>query len=444
MKIPRYITVLFVFMSVVIALSGCQIGGKTRNNETGTLVVLDQNESLFKSHYLPHITNAYPELEVKLVPYEAYMSEQMSKVGMGAREEALHELLEQYNPDIIIARDDETYRQLIEGNRLKVLDGLIQEGKLELDLAATELLDPIKDNDGLKYALASHFSGSVLYYNKNVFEKVGVPLPTEGMTWEQVYQLAAQIPAKDEGEDSVYGFANAIASSPYFSILGIGASEGLSYLDEASEKVTVNTPEWRRIWEMVLVPLREGHIFSTRQGESNGNPMALFKEGKIAMMYANETILSQLINDNLPWDTVAAPINPRYSDQGNGLHYLAYFGIHTKGGRTELAWEIIKQLNGEEIAGANWGQGIPLRKKLADQQFKGTDLTPFYRLAAYPASSGAKLPKKITSDFLMNFLMEGERKAIAVISSELTIDQALKQLEEMGQLLLEQDRAKVK
>jgi len=439
MRIPRFVTPIIVIIAAATVLTGCQFGGKTTESDTGTLVVLDQSDSLFKRQYLPHIMNAYPELDVQVVPYEAYMNEQNSDV---TRQEALHQLLEQYNPDIIIARNDQSYRELIEDNRLRALDGFIQEEKPDLDLAVQELLDPIKGSDGLMYALASHFSGNVLYYNKNIFEKAGVPLPTEGMTWEQVLRLAERIPTKDEEGDARYGFANALVGSPYFMILGIGASEGISYVDQTGENVTVHTPEWKRIWEMVLVPMTEDHLFATRQGEPNGPPLTLFTEGKIAMMYGDETILSHAVDDHVAWGTVSAPVSSRSPDQGAGLHYLAYYGVHSKGGKPDLAWEIIKRLNGEEIAGANLGRGIPLRKNLAAQQFKGIDLMPFYRLASYPAFGGTRLPRNITSDFFMKFSMEGERKAAAVLSGELTIDEALKQLEDAGQVLLEENPAK--
>lgn len=61
--------------------------------------------------------------------------------------------------------------------------------------------------DGKMYGLPAYMGTSGLYYNKDIFDKFSVDYPTDGLTWDDVYELAVKL-TRNDGEQQYYGFAN--------------------------------------------------------------------------------------------------------------------------------------------------------------------------------------------------------------------------------------------
>jgi multiple sugar transport system substrate-binding protein len=79
----------------------------------------------------------------------------------------------------------------------------------------------------------------VLYYNKDIFDKFGVPYPKDGMTWSEAKQLAARVSRTDGGVE----------------FHGIGMNSrmildnqlSLSYIDPKTGKASVNNASWAKL-----------------------------------------------------------------------------------------------------------------------------------------------------------------------------------------------------
>lgn len=58
--------------------------------------------------------------------------------------------------------------------------------------------------------MAPSISTRALFYNKDLFDRYGVPYPTNAMTWDDVLALAKRFPTKGEGEGRIYGFGSGV------------------------------------------------------------------------------------------------------------------------------------------------------------------------------------------------------------------------------------------
>ncbi|WP_051620360.1 ABC transporter substrate-binding protein [Paenibacillus sp. UNC451MF] len=86
-------------------------------------------------------------------------------------------------------------------------------------------------------------SGGMMHYNKDLFDKFGVPYPKDGMTWDEVYELA-KLMTRAEGGIQYRGFSDRWMET-FFTQNPFG--EPILSLKE--DKAAVNTETWKKIGE---------------------------------------------------------------------------------------------------------------------------------------------------------------------------------------------------
>jgi multiple sugar transport system substrate-binding protein len=221
-----------------------------------------------------------------------------------------------------------------------IISGLSQEGEL--------------------YALPYDFAPIVMYYNQDMFEKYGVPLPTEDMTWDQVVEAGKQMTNAAEKEYGVMIVPEIDYVLPFiFSNGGEIVTDDLKY--NANNPEAVEAVQW-------VSDLLNTHKIA--QPIVTGNHMVgqeQFASGKIGMYFSG------------PWDI------SYFKDQAKFK-----YGISTipKGKKGSISWA------------AGSGFGISKNSKHPDEAYKAiavlTDMANQEALAAsgraYPARISA-LPK---------------------------------------------------
>ncbi|MCU6339653.1 extracellular solute-binding protein, partial [Enterobacter quasiroggenkampii] len=130
----------------------------------------------------------------------------------------MKKLLNSANPVDIIVTDSFQFRKLVEEGMLKQLDPLVQKDSIDLSDFVPTVIDGIKAmGDNSLYGLAPTFSSNALFFNKKLFSDAGISPPTDNMTWDQVFTLAANL-SKGDGADRKYGFSfNRYSGSDVFS-----------------------------------------------------------------------------------------------------------------------------------------------------------------------------------------------------------------------------------
>lgn len=197
------------------------------------------------------------------------------------------------------------------------------------------------------YALPYRMNVQGLLYNKDIFDKLGVPYPKDGMTWDEVYELARQMTRMD-GDKQYRGFVTQTYNYAWMNQLSVG------FVDPKTDKALYNSDErWTRViknltrfYEIPGNALKEGSFSAV----SN-----LFYKDKLAAMYA---YFMPTITQDVNWDVVTYP---DYSDRrGIGPQAtlnLAYITSMSK--HKEAAFDAISYMTSDEF------QMIQSRKALA-------------------------------------------------------------------------------
>lgn len=104
--------------------------------------------------------------------------------------------------DVITIKDIPGYANLISANLLTPLDDYIKAQKIDPSIYGG-VLDALTV-DGKVYSLPFRSDFWLLYYNKDLFDKAGVPYPTNDMTLDQFADMAEKV-TSGFGADKVYG-----------------------------------------------------------------------------------------------------------------------------------------------------------------------------------------------------------------------------------------------
>ncbi|CAG7646242.1 hypothetical protein PAESOLCIP111_05122 [Paenibacillus solanacearum] len=189
------------------------------------------------------------------------------------------------------------------------LTELIQKYKFDLNRIEPESLDAVKaatrrdDLIGLPYT--RHFS--VMFYNKDLFDRFGVPYPTDNMTWDQAYELSKKV-TKLENGIQYRGLEPNVPERP-------SSQLSLPYVDSKTLKSQLQTDQWKKVMEFLTkvhkIPGNERIAYHTVADK-------LFLEGKLAMEPTINILYEANFKDfpDLKWDWVSYPTWPEASGLG--------------------------------------------------------------------------------------------------------------------------------
>lgn len=79
------------------------------------------------------------------------------------------------------------------------LNPYVKQFNMDLNRIDPIVLDTVRKTSGDGKLLGIPISGNVvmMYYNKDIFDRFAVPYPKDGMTWDEVYDLARQLTRSD-------------------------------------------------------------------------------------------------------------------------------------------------------------------------------------------------------------------------------------------------------
>lgn len=288
--------------------------------------------------------------------------------------EKLKEVMQGDNPPDIVITNFEQLPDLIESNLLAPLDPLMTKDKFDTSGIVPLVLDGIKglSTDGKLYGLTPTFSSPALIYNKKMFADAGVDLPTDNMTWDQIFDLAQRL-TQGEGADRKYGFS--FSSQSYgdvFNSMSIYTNPlGLKMFDDKAEKLAVDNDQWEQAWTR-LIDLQKQNILpgppdqrnqNLREDPNDYNPFAYddFLSGRVAMTIINYYDLTRINNANknatnikgftpIEWDIATVPSHADAPGVVANINMSGVLGINTKAGNVDDAWKLIKFINGEDWA----------------------------------------------------------------------------------------------
>lgn len=164
------------------------VEAKTFSNEKVVLsVATPWGEEGFMNRIGTYVEEALPHITLEHVDYN------------GTSEQLQENNAQNIVPDILLAYTGQ--QPLIELDMVFPLDEMIQQYNVDISEIEPTLLTDIRSRDGQGrlIGLPAEASPLALYYNKEIFDLFGVSYPTDSMTWEEVFDLAAKTTGNRDG-----------------------------------------------------------------------------------------------------------------------------------------------------------------------------------------------------------------------------------------------------
>ena len=281
--------------------------------------------------------------------------------------------------------------------------------------------------NGQLCALPFRGSTMILCYNKDIFDKAGLPYPTDEWTWDDFLDAAKKLTVVDKrGRMTQVGCLPYDPSSWVWSAGGDFANDDLSEIYLTSPRTLEGLSFYeglRNRWKVTVPSV----------GVTGGGPadMDVFEKGGVAMAVTGPWMLTRYIPiKSFRWDIAlfpkgAAGRQTRYAGVG--------FAVWSGTNKRELAWKLTKFMCGKE-AGKIFGQGffdIPTRRSIAYEVFAKQE-APFdidvLLKSLEPAYARVRVyPKDAKWDYMQEYFFQKEFEAVMV--GEKTLEEGMQAAE---------------
>lgn len=186
----------------------------------------------------------------------------------------------------------------------------------------------------------------VLTYNKDLFDKFGVPYPKDGMSFDETYEIAKKM-SRTDGATVYRGFSANIMSmlrdNPF----------GYPILDPSEDKL-FDSQKWKPLFENFLrfYEIPNNKIEATRPAEIND----AFKKGNVAMQL-NQYSQYLPIPENINWDMVSYP-TLKDAPKKAIWRGPAYWTISATSKHKDEAFQVIMEMVSDDVQMSDSRKGM--------------------------------------------------------------------------------------
>lgn len=223
--------------------------------------------------------------------------------------------------DIIISTPD--VQPIIDVGLDSDISDLVKKYKYDLGRFIPVTIDSMKQITGGKlYGLPGRVSSYTLYYNKDLFDKFGVPYLNDKMTWEDIYDTAKKLTRVDAGVQ-YFGFSGDIVA-----MLDMN-EKAPQYVDPKTNQATLSNDYWKRIFDRI-VPL-----YTLAPGYSEPNKLTNITQTRTMFTKEKNVAITIGVNDagiravsekwDMNWDISPFPAfknSPKEGPQPSTRYYL--------------------------------------------------------------------------------------------------------------------------
>ncbi|CAG7658964.1 ABC transporter substrate-binding protein [Paenibacillus allorhizosphaerae] len=352
------------------------------------------NEEMFNDYIVEPLKKKYPYITVQLIRSQAG--------GMTI-------------PDMLAAGDTP---DLINGwqAEIKTLENyhlvgdmapLVKQNNLDLGRFEPVAIDAVKalSDKGELYGIPYNQQFNALYYNKDIFDKFGVPYPKDGMTWEEAIELGKKVSHQENGIQ-YRGLA-------YEHISRLSSSLSPNIVDPKTQKANVNNDAWRKVFQLGkdIISIPNNMPPKVDAGDTDA-----FWKTKTIAMYATINMLESTKDTMEKGLNLGVAQYPSYKELPNTYGYLdAHFIVVTPQSKNkDAAMKVVEVMTSDEVQlkiARKYGKTSPLKnpemkKQLAADMthMKGIDLQPIFKSKPAAGMNFSKYyvesRKKLMSEYL--------------------------------------------
>ena len=344
MKMKKLVSMVLAFALTATTLIGCGSSGTDKakggadssGKTTLKMAVWDKDKIAYLKPVIDEYKAKNSNVDIELLDISsAEYQDKLSVMLSGGSDDI----------DLITVKDSPGYSSMINKNQLEPLDSYISKDNVKLDLYSG-VSEQLKVNDKL-YALPFRSDFSVLYYNKDVFDKAGIAYPTNDMTWTQYEELAKKV-ASGAGTNRVYGTHD----HTWRSIVQLPA-----VLDGKNTIIQKDYSFLKPYYEMALRMQKDKVMMdyaSLKTGSIHYS--GVFENSQTAMLPMGTWFIGTLMADkdkgttNVNWGIVKYPhadgVKP-----GTTVGTITSLAVNSKSIKKDAAWDFLKFFAGEEGAG---------------------------------------------------------------------------------------------
>ena len=244
-------------------------------------------------------------------------------------------------PDICLVAGDDLPR-LIQAGYVRDL----QPFHPDLESFLPQTLDAVSSGKGL-YAMPCGWSALMLYYNRAIFERHGIPPPRASWDWGDLLHIAQTLTVVDEESGKIIQYG--LELSPSIETWGPFVWQNRGQLIREDGIWTLTDPQFLQSNQQAILfyadLLRERHLAPpaerTKKSRASERP---FIKREAAMTFGQRDLGIQLEKERgFEWDIVPMP---RSREAASWLEVYGY-AISTKTQRLENAWKLVSFLTGE-------------------------------------------------------------------------------------------------
>ncbi|TNJ61608.1 extracellular solute-binding protein [Paenibacillus hemerocallicola] len=255
-------------------------------------------------------------------------------------------------PDIVWDSASGMKTSLIDKGLQYDMTELIKTYKVDLERFDPSTIQMMREasGQGRMYGLPDDVNGTVLFYNKDIFDRFGVKYPKDGLSWEEAYDLAKTL-TRTENNINYKGLGM------FYSFLMSSNQLSLPLIDPKEDKASVNTDSWKRLFntykQFYEIP---GNQLDSKFNNFNGQLNAFYQDQNVAMVISPLSGSGRFAQaQNLKWDMAAAPTFKDASKTGFQAG-PRYFFV-TNGKNKEQAFQVVTHLLTDEVQLQNNKEG---------------------------------------------------------------------------------------
>lgn len=245
--------------------------------------------------------------------------------------------------DILFTSIGATPGNLLDNNLQYDITDLIKKHNFDLGRLEPSMVDAARKlaNGGI-YGIPILVPPSAMYYNKDIFDKFGVPYPKDGMTWDDVYELSKKLTRTEGGVQYV-----ALGTS--YGHMSLMNQLSIPLVDTATLKATFDTDDRWKQWVENLVRFYKipGHELKPNQMSEPNERNRFFKDRTVAMWLALTALHKIEEVGDMNYDLATYPVfkdKPGVGPQA----YPTYFYVTTMSNHKDDAFEVIAYLASDE------------------------------------------------------------------------------------------------
>ncbi|WP_246132113.1 ABC transporter substrate-binding protein [Paenibacillus hemerocallicola] len=221
---------------------------------------------------------------------------------------------------------------------------LIKQANYNLNRLEPTMVDTARQlAGGGIYGLPVYTTPAALYYNKDLFDKFGVPYPKDGMTWDDLYELSKSLTRTDGG-------VNYTGLGSSYGHLAMMNQQSIPIVYTDTKKSAYDTDlRWKSFADNLI-------RFYKLPGYAAVDPSKIsephernrfFKDRTVAMFLGISALYTSQEIGNMNWDLASFPVLKEMPDMGPQA-YPTYFYVTSISQHKDQAFEAIAYLTSEE------------------------------------------------------------------------------------------------